>query len=63
MRVILRWFCLCMLILFFVFSSNDVQSDNQEESTPTKEQFVDVDIDAKNGNKQANSQFVTKRNN
>lgn len=40
-----------------------MQTDKSKESIPSKEKLVDVDFSAKNIAKQANSKFVTTRNN
>ena len=63
MRVIIRWFCLCMLILFFVFSISDIQTTDQKDLSVVKMPILDVDQDVESIQKHANSQFVVKRNN
>ena len=61
MRILIRWFCLCMLILFFVFSMSGIDRPNQEDLRIENDQISHSDMDQNPEKEYSNAQLVTKR--
>ncbi len=60
MKIIIRWFCLCMLLLFFVFSVSDIQTSSKHELSVKDTQVSDTDSKKPSPQHQMRAKMVSK---